>query len=187
MSTAVTSTLPTQRAQFAAAGAALLAAVLLGVVLPRAAGQTIEQDAALEAGSRVEAAGMSVEVPEGWARTKGTELLVISKASAKLVMFPILKDPTTAAESVEQAEVGYTADKSVHATLGDVREFTTDSGLKAATVSVAMPEETVVLYAFSDGKHLASGQLSMAATGSGDLRDETADMMQTFELTGARS
>jgi hypothetical protein len=180
-------TRPAQRVQWAAVVVTVVVVLVFAVVLPRVAANSVAQDTQLAAGQRVEAGGASIEPPTGWSRTAGTELLVISKDSAKLVVFPPAQDPTAPEEAIGAAEEGYTADTTLHATLGDISTFTTDSGLKAATVTVVQQDEVTILYAFSDGTVLAQAQLSVGASDRGRLEEEINEMMSTFELTGAGS
>jgi hypothetical protein len=169
---------PGTRAQWSAVVVTLVVAAVFAIGLPRLAESTAPQDEAIPAGGRVDEGGVSVEVPAGWVRKAAAVVLAIDKGSAGLLLFPPAADPTTPADSVTTTATGFT-----DATIGEVTEFTTDSGLDAASVTVTDATATTVLYAFSDGTDLASGQLSVTPDEWATLQPEVETMLRTVEFT----
>jgi hypothetical protein len=169
---------PGNRAQWSAVVVTLVISAALAIGLPRLAESTAPQDEAILAGERVEEGGVSVQVPAGWVRRAGAVVLAIDKGSAGLLLFPPAADPTTPAESVTTTAAVFT-----DADVGEVTSFTTDSGLHAASVTVTDATMTTVLYAFSDGTDLASGQLSVASDEWEALQPEVEAMLRTLEFT----
>jgi apolipoprotein N-acyltransferase len=180
--------LPSTRAQWSAVLVTVALMVVLGLGLPRLADSTAPADTAVAAGDRVVARGVAVTVSEGWALAGGTDLLVLNKQDAKLFVLPPSASTQAPEDAVEQAEQGYTTDTSVQATIGEVQSFTTDSGLEAASVTIVQPDLVTVLYAFSDGTTLATGNASATPGTWSDLKDEVDEMAATVEFeTGASS
>ncbi len=175
-------TRPTQVAQWIAIVVTVAVSVGLAYFLPRAADATAPQDTKLAAGERVEAGGVSIEPPDGWALTGGTDLLVITKQDSKIVFFPPTRDKTTAKDSVVEAEKLFTDDKSLHATLGDVTELSNDAGLDAAYVTIAEQDGLTGLYAFSDGTKLISANLSSSPETYAKQQEEIIAMLATVEF-----
>lgn len=173
---------PTQMAQWLAVVVALVLTVGLAVGLPRLASATAPQDTALVAGQRVEAAGVSIVAAPGWALTGGTDLLVISKGDSKLIIFPPDADTRTAEASVSEAAKSFTDDPTSHAKAGDITTFTTDSGLKGASVTVVEADAITQLIAFSDGTVLSEGTLSSTPTTAANQAKEIDTMLTTVEL-----
>jgi hypothetical protein len=169
---------PGNRAQWSAVVVTLVISAILAIGLPRLADATAPQDTEIAAGERVEQGGVSVEVPAGWVRKAAAVVLAIDKGSVGLLLFPPAADPTTPADSVTTTAAGFT-----DATIGEVTEFTTDSGLDAASVTVTDATTTTVLYAFSDGTDLAGGQLSVACDEWAVLQPEVDTMLRTVEFT----
>lgn len=173
---------PPTRAQWGAVLVTVALMVVLGFGLPRLAASTAPTDTVVAAGDRVVAGGVAVTVPEGWALAGGTDLLVLNKQDAKLFVLPPTPSAQSPDEAVLEAEQGYTADASVQATIGEVQSFTTDSGLEAASVTVVQPDLVTVLYAFSDGESLASGNATSTPASWPDVKDEVDDMAATVEF-----
>jgi hypothetical protein len=172
---------PSTRAQWAAVVVTAALMVVLGLGLPRLADSTAPTDTAVAAGDRVEAGGIAVTAAEGWALAAGTELLILNKADTKF--FVVMSGPSTQSpeDAVAEAEAGY-ADTSLHATIGEVQSFTTDSGLSAASVTVLQPDLVTVLYAYSDGTSLASGNATSTPASWPDVQDEVDEMAATVEF-----
>lgn len=173
---------PSQLAQWLAIVVSLALTVALAVALPRIADASAPTDTALVAGQRVAAGGVSIEPAEGWALTAGTDILVISKLDSKLVFLPPAEDSRTAEQAVAESAKAYTDDTTLGATLGDINTFTTDSGLDAATLTVAADDSVTVLVSFSDGTTLASGILSTSPATYADLNEEIDSMLTTVAL-----
>jgi hypothetical protein len=171
---------PGTRAQWSVVGVTLVISAFLAIGLPRLAESTTPQDTEIAAGERVEQGGVSVEVPAGWVRRAAAVVLAIDKGGAGLLLFPPAADPTTPSDSVTT-----TAAVLTDADAGEVTSFTTDSGLDAASVTVTDATTTTVLYAFSDGTTLATGQLSVAHDEWAALQTEVETMLQTVEFTEA--
>ena len=169
---------PGNRAQWVAVVVTLVISAVFAIGLPRLAESTAPQDEAIPAGDRVEQGGVSVEVPAGWVRKAGAVVLAIDKGDAGLLLFPLAADPTSPADAVTTTAATFT-----NATVGEVTSFTTDSGLDAASVTVTDATATTVLYAFSDGTDLASGQLSVASDEWATLQPEVEAMLRTVEFT----
>ena len=148
---------PSTRAQWVAVVVTAVLMVVLGLGLPRLADSSAPTDTAVAAGERVEAGGVGVTAAEGWALAGGTDLLILNKSDAKFYVLPPGPATQSPEDAVAEAEAGYTADTSVHATIGEVQSFTTDNGLDGASVTIVQPDLVTVLYAFSDGTSLASG------------------------------
>lgn len=179
---------PSTRAQWVAVVVTALLMVALGLGLPRLADSTAPTDTAVGAGERVEAGGVAVTPAEGWALAGGTDLLILNKQDTKFYVLP--PNPSTQApeEAVAQAEQGYTADTSVHATIGEVQSFTTESGLAAASATIVQPDLVTVLYAFSDGANLTSGSVASTPASWPDMKEEIDAMAATVEFAaGATS
>jgi hypothetical protein len=170
---------PSTRAQWVAVALTALVIVVLGFGLPRLADSTAPTDTAVAAGERVEAGGVAVTAAEGWALAGGSPLLILNKGDAKF--FVLLSGPSTQSpeDALAEAETGYTADTSVHATIGEVQSFTTESGLEGASVTIVQPDLVTVLYAFSDGTSLASGNAAAVPATWSDVKDEVDDMAAT--------
>jgi hypothetical protein len=170
------------RAQWAAVLITAALMVVLGLGLPRLAASTAPTDSAVTAGDRVVAGGVAVTAAEGWALAGGTDLLVLNKADTKFLV--VLSGPSTQSpeDTVADAAAGYSADTSVQATIGEVESFTTDSGLEAASVTVVQPGLVTVLYAFSDGESLASGNATSTPASWPDVKDEVDEMAATVEF-----
>lgn len=174
------------RAQWAAVVVSAVLMVVLGFGLPRLAGSTAPTDTAVAAGERVEAGGIGVTVAEGWALAGGTDLLVLNKADTKFFVVMSGESTQSPEDAVAQAEAGY-ADASLHATIGQVQSFTTDSGLAGASVTVVQPDLVTVLYAFSDGTKLASGNATSTPASWPDVQAEVDAMAATVEFTTEES
>lgn len=170
---------PSHLAQWSAIVVTLVITAALAFALPRIADSSVPKDTELVAGERVAAGGVSIEPAEGWALTAGTDLLVISKQDSKLLFFPPAEGGGTAADAVAESAKAYTDDKTLHATLGDVNTFTTDSGLDAASATVAADDSVTLLVSFSDGTMLTSGLLSISPATYADLNEEIDSMLTT--------
>jgi hypothetical protein len=169
---------PGTRAQWVAVLTTVLVSAALAFGLPRLAEATAPQDQAITAGERVEAGGVSVEVPAGWATSAGAAILAINKGdAANLILFPPAADPTTPSDAVKEQAATFT-----DATVGDVASFTTDSGLDAASVTVEQAGETTVLVAFTDGTNLGRGQVNAASDGWATIQAEVESMLRTVEF-----
>ncbi len=177
---------PSASAQWLAIAVTVAVSALLALGLPSLAASSAPADTEFGAGERVSAGGVSLETPGGWSLTGGTDLLIVTKQEAKFFVLPPTAAMTSPADSVAQAEAAY-GDASLNATLGEVEEFTTESGLAAASVTVIAPDTVTVLYAFSDGTSLATGNLSASPGAWAELREEIAAMAATVELEGAGS
>jgi hypothetical protein len=170
---------PGNRAQWAAVVTTVVISAALALGLPRLAEATAPQDKPIEAGERVEAGGVSIEVPAGWATNAGASILAINKGdAANLILFPPAADPTTPADAVEAQVATFT-----DATVGDLTPFTTDSGLEAASVTVEQAGEITVLVAFSDGTNLGRGQVNAPSDGWESVKAEVEAMLRTVEFT----
>jgi hypothetical protein len=170
---------PSPVAQWAAAIVTVVIAALLAIGLPRLAAANAPQDTALVGGERITAGGVSIVPAEGWARAAGTDLMVISKGDAKLVIPPPQPSDQTPEEAVAAAEQLATADQSITSTIGEVTPFTTSEGLAAASVAVVQPDFVTVLYAFSDGASLSNGTLFLTPVTWSDLQAEIDTMTAT--------
>jgi protein-disulfide isomerase len=170
---------PSTRAQWVAVVLTAVLMVVLGLGLPRLADSSAPTDTAVAAGERVEAGGIGVTAAEGWALAGGSPLLILNKGDAKF--FVLMSGPSTQSpvDAVAEAEAGYTADTSVHATIGEVQSFTTDSGLDAASVTIVQPDLVTVLYAFSDGETLATGNATAVPGTWSQVKDEVDEMAAT--------
>jgi hypothetical protein len=175
---------PSTRAQWAAVllTAALVAVLAIG--LPRVAESSAQDDTAIATGERVEAGDIAVTVAGGWALDGATDLLVLNKRDAKFVVLPPSKSPQSPEDAVAEMEQGYTADTSVHATIGEVKTFTTDSGLSAASLSVVQPDLVTVVYAYSDGKSLATANATAIPDTWAAVQSDVAAMETTVEFAG---
>jgi hypothetical protein len=169
---------PSTRAQWAAVVVTAVLMVVLGFGLPRLADSTAPTDTAVAAGERVEAGGIAVTAAEGWALAGGTDLLVLNKADTKFFVVMSGESTQSPEDAVAEAEAGY-ADASLHATIGEVQSFTTDSGLAAASVTVVQPDLVTVLYAFSDGTSLATGNASSTPASWPEVQAEVDEMAAT--------
>jgi hypothetical protein len=156
--------------------------VVLGLGMPRLADSTAPTDTAVTAGDQVVAGGVAVTVPEGWALAGGTDLLILNKADTKLFVLPPSPSTQSPEDAVAEVEQGYTADTSVHSTIGEVQSFTTDSGLAAASVTIVQPDLVTVLYAYSDGTSLASGNATAIPSTWPDVQAEIDDMASAVEF-----
>lgn len=93
---------PGNRAKWVAVVTTVVVAAALAFGLPRLAEATTPQDQAITAGERIEAGGVSIEVPAGWATNAGAAILAINKGDAgTLILFPPAADPTPPADAVE--------------------------------------------------------------------------------------
>lgn len=173
---------PGNRAQWVAVVVTLVISAVFAIGLPRLAESTAPQDKEIAAGERVEQGGVSVEVPAGWVRKAGAVVLAIDKGGAGLLLFPPAADPTTPSDAITSTAAAFT-----DATVGEVTSFTTDSGLDAASVIVTDAAETTVLYAFTDGTQLASGQLSVVSDEWAAIQPEVEAMVRTFAFTEGSS
>ena len=175
---------PGNRAQWLAVVTTVVFSLALAIGLPRLAEATAPQDQAITAGERVEAGGVSIEVPAGWATNAGAAaILAINKGdAANLILFPPTADPTTPADAV-LAQAGTFTD----ATVGDVTTFTTDSGLDAASVAVEQAGQETVYVAFTDGTNLGRGQLDGPTDGWDAIKAEVESMLRTVEFSGGAS
>jgi hypothetical protein len=173
---------PSTRAQWAAVVVAAMLMVVLGLGLPRLAASSASTDTAVAAGERVEAGGVAVTAAEGWALDGGTDLLILNKQDAKF--YVLVSGPSTQSpeDAIAEAEQGF-SDASVHATIGEVQTFTTDSGLAAASVTVVQPDLVTVLYAYSDGTSLALGNGTAIPSTWSDVEAEVDEMAKTVEFT----
>jgi hypothetical protein len=166
------------RAQWVAVVVTVMLMVVLGLGLPRLADSTAPKDTAVAAGERVEAGGIAVTAAEGWALAGGTDLLILNKSDAKFYVLPPGPATQSPEDAVAEAEAGF-SDTSLHATIGEVQSFTTDSGLHAASVTVVQPDLVTVLYAFSDGTSLASGNATAMPGTWSQVKDEVDEMAAT--------
>jgi hypothetical protein len=174
---------PGNRAQWLAVVTTVVFSGALAFGLPRLAEATAPQDQAITAGERVEAGGVSIEVPAGWATNAGAAILAINKGdAANLLLFPPAADPTTPADAVQAKAATFT-----DATVGDVTAFTTDSGLDAAWVTVEQAGQVTVFVAFTDGTNLGGGQLNGPTDGWDAIKAEVESMLRTVEFTGGAS
>jgi hypothetical protein len=170
---------PGNRAQWLAVVTTIALSLVFAFGLPLLAEATAPKDEAITAGERIEAGGVSIEVPAGWLTNAGAAVLAINKGdAATLLLFPPAADPTTPADAVEAQTAGFT-----DATIGDVTSFTTDSGLDAASVTVEQAGEVTVLVAFTDGTNLGRGQVSVPSDEWGALQPEVEAMLRTVEFT----
>jgi hypothetical protein len=173
---------PSTRAQWAAVLLTATLTVVLGLGLPRLAASTAPADTAVAAGDQVVAGGVAVTVAEGWARAGGTDLLVLNKADTKFFVVPSGPSTQSPEDAVSEAAAGYSIDTSPDSTIGEVQSFTTGSGLQAASVTVVQPDLVTVLYAFSDGASLASGNATSTPASWPDVKDEVDEMATTVEF-----
>jgi hypothetical protein len=170
---------PGTRAQWVAVLATVVVSAALAFGLPRLAEATAPQDQAITAGERVEAGGVSVEVPAGWALNAGAAILAINKGdAATLILFPPAADPTPPTDAVQAQAATFT-----DAAVGDVSTFTTDSGLDAAMIEVEQAGQINVYVAFTDGTHLGSGQLNGPSDQWDTIKPEVEAMLRTVEFT----
>lgn len=175
---------PSARAQRIGIAVTLLWCTLLAVGLPRVADATIPHDEVLDAGSRVAAGGVSVAPPQGWTREgEVTDLLRLTKNGTNLLFFPASPSTESVVDVVNaNAEVfGEESSTSLH--LGKPVEFTTESGLDAASLVVLDQGHATLLAAFSDGQSLAMVQADMPQQTWIDIEDEVNAMLTTVQLT----
>lgn len=170
---------PGDRARWAAVGTTIVISGALAFGLPRLAEATAPQDQAITAGERIEAGGVSIEVPAGWATNAGAAILAINKGdAANLILFPPAAEPTTPTDAVEAQAATFT-----DATVGDVVTFKTDSGLDAASVTLEQAGQVTVLAAFSDGTNLGRGQVNGPSDGWDAIEAEVESMLRTVEFS----
>jgi hypothetical protein len=162
---------PSTVAQVVAAVVAVVVAVLLAFGLPRLADSSAPEDVAVAGGEPVTAGGVSVTPPEGWALAGGTDLLVLNKEDAKFFLLPPTPSTQSPEDAVLAAEAGYTGG-SVQSTIGEVQTFTTSGGLEAASVTITQPDLVTTLYAFSDGRSLATGNAAVTPSSWPAFQDE---------------
>jgi hypothetical protein len=172
---------PGSRAQWVAVVTTVVISAAFAFGLPRLAEATAPQDQAITAGERVEAGGVSIEVPAGWRTNAGAAILAINKGdAANLILFPPAPDPTPPSDAVKQQAATFT-----DATVGDVMPFTTDSGLDAASVTVEKDGQVTIYVAFTDGTNLGRAQLNAPADGWDAIKAEVESMLRTVEFTGS--
>lgn len=175
---------PSARAQWAAIAVAVIWSTLLAVVLPRVADATVPHDEVLDAGSRIAAGGVSVVPSEGWTREgEVTDLLRLTKSGTNLLFFPASPSTESVVDVVSaNAEIfGEEAGPSLE--LGEPVQFSTDSGLDAASLVVLDQGHATLLAAFSDGRSMAMVQADMTQQTWVDLADEINGMLTTVQLT----
>jgi hypothetical protein len=171
------------RAQWAAVIVTLIACAGLAFGLPRVADAVKPQDTALTSGERVEVGGVSIVPSEGWVQAAGSPLLAINKGPAGLDIFTPNPDATSAEDAVRA-----TAARFTDATVSEVKEFTTDSGLTGAIMTAEEATSMTVLVALSDGTRLATGLLTIDPAAWPDFQDEVEAMLKTVEFgAGAAS
>lgn len=180
---------PPTAAQWTSVVVTLIVLALLTIGLPRMSDAIGPQDVELAAGERIEAGGVAVEAAEGWALSEegGDDLLIISKGESKLLVFPPTEGKKSAEDSVAAAEKVYTEDKSLHATIGEIATFQTESGLDAAFVTIAEQDAVTGLYSFADGKLTTDAQLSTSPAAYTDLHEEIQTMLSSLEFTDGSS
>jgi hypothetical protein len=170
---------PGNRAQWVAVVTTVVIAAAFAFGLPRLAEATAPQDKPITAGERVEAGGVSVEVPAGWATNAGAAVLAINKGdTANLLLFPPAPEATTPADAVQEQAATFT-----DATVGEVAPFKTDSGLDAALITVDDGSEVTVLVALTDGTSLGRGQINAPSNAWDDIKAEVESMLRTVEFT----
>jgi hypothetical protein len=173
---------PGNRAQWVAVVTTLVISAAFAFGLPRLAEATAPQGQSITAGERIEMAGVSIEVPAGWATNAGAALLAINKGdAANLILFPPAPDPKTPADAVKEQAATFT-----DATVGDLVPFTTDSGLEAASITVDGAEVTVLI-AFSDGTSLGLGQAGVPSDEWDGIKGEIEAMLRTVEFSEGAS
>jgi hypothetical protein len=172
---------PGDRGRWVAVIVTIVLSAAFAIGLPRLAEATAPQDQAITAGERIEVAGVSIEVPAGWATNAGAAVLAINKGdAANLLLFPPAADPTTPSDAVTAQAATFT-----DATVGDVTTFKTASGLDAASVTVDDSNEVTVLVAFTDGTTLGLGQVGAPSAEWGGIKGEVESMLKTVEFSKA--
>jgi hypothetical protein len=174
---------PGNRAQWVAVVTTVVISAAFAFGLPRLAEATAPQGQSITAGERIEMAGVSIEVPGGWATNAGAAILAINKGdAANLILFPPAPDPKTPADAVNEQAATFT-----DATVGDLVPFTTDSGLDAVSVTVDQAGEITVLVAYSDGTNLGGGQVNAPSDGWDAIKAEVESMLRTVEFSEGAS
>ncbi len=166
----------------------LIVLALLTIGMPRISDAFAPQDVELAAGERIEAGGIALQAAEGWSLVDGGgDILIISKGESKLTIFPPSKGKTSPEDSVKASEAFFTEDKTLHATVGEIATFQTDSGLDAALVTIAEQDALTGLYAFADGKLMTDANLSSTPGAYTDIHEEIQAMLASVEFTDGAS
>ena len=174
---------PTSRSQWAVVVVSILVCGALALGLPRLAEATAAKDTEIEAGERIELAGVSVEVPAGWVLPGDAALVVLDKGPAKFILFPPAADATPPTDAVVADAANYP-----DATAGDATSFTTESGLAGASIIVTGSDGlTTMLVALSDGTNLVRGQTYAPTEEWEAIEPEVQAMLGTVEITGVPS